>query len=78
MKNILPELEKRDYIIRYAWYGAGNTEAVQTSRLFEKDGTLSELGCYYAYFDLQYNNDITSLQCKKYDNPFNNGKVVNQ
>jgi hypothetical protein len=79
MKKVLPELEKRDYIVRYAWYGVGNTEAVWTSRLFEKDGTLTELGCYYAYFGVKNYDDITSLQCKKYSNPFtNNEKVVNQ
>jgi len=55
MKAVLPELEKRDYVERYAWYGAGKNssrkEQVRTSRLFEKDGSLSELGRYYANFN---------------------------
>jgi hypothetical protein len=55
MKAVLPELEKRPYVVRYAWFGAGRRsvsfEPVRTSRLFEKDGTLTPLGRYYAEFD---------------------------
>ncbi|WP_317535645.1 glycosyl hydrolase [Nitrosomonas sp. Is37] len=54
MKAVLPELEKRPYIERYAWFGAGNYslrhEEVRTSRLFEKDGTLTPLGRFYSEF----------------------------
>jgi hypothetical protein len=52
MKEVLPELEKRPYVIRYAWFGAGEGlgEELRTSRLFEKDGSLSPLGRYYANF----------------------------
>lgn len=52
MKAVLPELEKRDYVRRYAWFGAGKRapEPVRTSRLFDKDGGLTPLGRYYAAF----------------------------
>jgi hypothetical protein len=54
MKIVLPELEKRPYVVRYAWFGAGDFarthEEVRTSRLFEKDGSLTALGRYYAEF----------------------------
>lgn len=54
MKAVLPELEKRPYVIRYAWFGAGPTaarqEQVRTSRLFEVDDSLTSLGQYYAAF----------------------------
>lgn len=54
MKSVLPELEKRQYVERYAWFGAGNHslthEQLRTSRLFEKDGTLTPLGQYYSQF----------------------------
>lgn len=50
MKQVLPELEKRPYILRYAWFGAGNTEQVRTSALFDKDDNLTALGKFYAKF----------------------------
>lgn len=54
MKTVLPELEKRPFIERYAWYGAGklaySQEAGRPSRLFEKDGSLTPLGKFYAEF----------------------------
>jgi hypothetical protein len=54
MKTVLPELERRPYVERYAWYGAGTNmykhEELRTSRLFEKDGSLTPLGVYYAKF----------------------------
>jgi hypothetical protein len=52
MKAVLPELERRDYVQRYAWFGAGKggKARVRNSRLFEADGTLNELGRYYAAF----------------------------
>ncbi len=53
MKEVLPELERRPYVIRYAWFGAGDGlgEELRTSRLFESDGTLTPLGRFYADFD---------------------------
>ena len=60
MKIVLPELEKREYIVRYAWFGAGKRshqrEQVRTSRLFEKDGSLTLLGKYYADFEYKQNS----------------------
>lgn len=54
MRAVLPELEKRPYIIRYAWFGASDYclhhEEVRTSRLFESDGSLTPLGRFYADF----------------------------
>jgi len=54
MQAVLPELEARDFVKRYAWFGAGNyslkREQVRTSRLFEKDGELTPLGKFYANF----------------------------
>ena len=53
MKEVLPELERRPYVIRYAWFGAGEgmSEELRTSRLFEADGSLTRLGRFYADFD---------------------------
>jgi putative glycosyl hydrolase len=53
MKEVLPELERRAYVLRYAWFGAGVGlgEELRTSRLFEADGRLTPLGRYYAEFD---------------------------
>lgn len=52
MRVVLPELERRSFVERYAWFGAGKYslthEQVRTSRLFEKDGSLTALGRYYA------------------------------
>lgn len=54
MQTVLPELEKRPYVERYAWFGAGryalSHEQVRTSRLFDKNGRLTPLGCFYANF----------------------------
>lgn len=54
MKVVLPELEKRPFVERYAWFGAGKHSfshpQVYTSRLFKKDGSLTELGKFYAGF----------------------------
>lgn len=54
MQKVLPELEKRPYIQRYAWFGAGkwsnSNEQVRTSRLFDEQGNITPLGQYYANF----------------------------
>ncbi len=54
MKEVLPELEKRSYVARYAWFGSGkfsfSHEQVRTSSLFDKNGNLTELGKFYANF----------------------------
>lgn len=44
MKVVIPELEKRSYVERYAWFGAGRgsgKEAVRTSRLVDSRGALT-------------------------------------
>ena len=53
MKAVIPELEKRSYVERYAWFGAGRgsgSEAVRTSRLVDSQGALTPLGRLYASF----------------------------
>ena len=47
MKDVLPELERMDYVERYAWF-SGNNPPLKPSRLFNDDGSLNELGRYYA------------------------------
>jgi hypothetical protein len=53
MKAVIPELEKRPYVERYAWFGAGRgygKEAVRTSLLVDPSGALTPLGRLYASF----------------------------
>lgn len=54
MQALLPELEKRPYVERYAWFGAGKFslthEQVRTSALFDANGSLTPLGQFYANF----------------------------
>ncbi len=52
MKRLLPELEKRSYIERYAWFGPPTYTKMpaQNCRLFDKNGNLNNLGKYYADF----------------------------
>jgi len=57
MRAVLPELEKRDYVECDAWFGAGKKslrkEVLRTSRLFEKGGSMSELGRFYSDFSYE-------------------------
>ncbi len=49
MRSVLPELERRSYIYRYAWYPARpDNPALGTSALFNEDGSLTPLGEYYS------------------------------
>lgn len=53
MKAVIPELEKRSYVERYAWFGAGrgsSNEALRTSLLVDRQGALTPLGRLYASF----------------------------
>ena len=54
MMAVLPELERRPHVARYAWYGAGPAAAtsvqVGPSALFDTAGNLTPLGKYYAQF----------------------------
>ncbi|WP_052120445.1 glycosyl hydrolase [Inquilinus limosus] len=52
MRTVLPELERRPYVERYAWMGAGAyREATISSRLVDDSGGLTALGRIYAEFD---------------------------
>lgn len=68
MQAVLPELEKRSYVERYAWFGAGrhslSHEQVRTSRLFERDGRLTPLGCFYASFQWPNAEKIRRTDCE--------------
>lgn len=54
MMAVLPELERRPYVARYAWFGAGPAAATNVklapSALFDSSGSITELGEYYAAF----------------------------
>jgi len=54
MKKVLPELEKRPYVERYAWFGARKNcqklPQIKPSCLFNEDGSLTELGKFYSKF----------------------------
>ena len=48
MRELLPQLEKADFIDRYAWFSASpNNRALGTSALFDDDGELTQLGRIY-------------------------------
>lgn len=52
MATVLPELERRPYVERYAWMGAGAYRAATvSSRLVDDSGDLTPLGRIYAEFD---------------------------
>ena len=51
MQAVLPQLEKLDYVERYAWFIAEeNNPKLGTSALFDLKGNLTELGEFYANF----------------------------
>ncbi|HEX5791530.1 MAG TPA: glycoside hydrolase family protein [Luteolibacter sp.] len=51
MKEVLPQLDKLDYVERYAWFSASEDSApLGPSALFRADGTLTELGKAYAAY----------------------------
>lgn len=52
MKEVLPQLDKLDYVHRYAWYNAKTEDApLASSILFDENDQLTALGEYYASFD---------------------------
>lgn len=67
MMKVLPELEVRPFVLRYAWFGAGRSvaarEELRTSRLFESDGRLSTLGCFYSNFHWPMNRVAPTTNC---------------
>ncbi len=51
MRVALPEMNRRDYVQRYAWYSASPDDAaLGTSALLNKNGTLTDLGKLYASY----------------------------
>jgi hypothetical protein len=51
MKEVLPRLEELPYVERYAWYSSPVEDIkYDCSVLFSPDGTLTELGQFYANF----------------------------
>jgi len=51
MRELLPMLEKLDFVHRYAWYSASpDSASLGTSALFNEDGSLTELGKIYSEF----------------------------
>ncbi len=49
MKVVLPAMDKLDYVQRYAWFSASPDDAaLGASALFNKDGSLTDLGKLYA------------------------------
>ncbi len=51
MRELLPKLEKLDFVHRYAWFSAKpDNKALGTSALFNSDGSLTELGRIYSEF----------------------------
>lgn len=51
MEDVLPELEKLDFVERYAWFpGKPGDPRLGHSALFDKQGNLTELGQFYSKF----------------------------
>lgn len=51
LEKVLPELERRPFVARYAWMGAGTlSPAIMSSRLFDDEGRLTEVGEVYRAF----------------------------
>jgi hypothetical protein len=48
MRQVLPELDRRDYIVRYAWFHDYSSDNLWTSALFNDEGELTPLGEFYA------------------------------
>ena len=49
MKEVLPELESRNYVFRYSWFDSGNA-VLWSSALYDDNNELTALGEYYAAF----------------------------
>ena len=51
MRNVLPALERLDYVARYAWFSAKTTNrALGRAPLFDENNRLTTLGRHYASF----------------------------
>lgn len=51
MQTVLPELEKLDFVHRYAWFPSNiNVSALTSSALWDAEGNFTPLGTFYANF----------------------------
>ena len=48
MQQVLPELDRRNYVVRYAWFTDYSSKSLWTSALFNDEGELTPLGALYA------------------------------
>ncbi len=63
MKEMLPWMEKQDWIAGYAWFSFGQHEPQGTSSaLFDKDGNLTACGRYYASITKENPDGDQSIQ----------------
>lgn len=54
MKEVLPWLERQDWVAGYAWFSFGINEAIgHTSALYDKNGDLTACGRYYQSINTQ-------------------------
>lgn len=59
LQGVLPELDKLDFVEKYAWFSARkDNKHLGTSALFHEDGTLTALGRFYANY-----NSINMTDC---------------
>jgi hypothetical protein len=65
MQTVLPELDRRDYIIRYAWFHDYSSKNLWTSALFDDEGNLTPLGEFYA----QHSENPAAGASKPYPGP---------
>ena len=67
MRTVLPELDRRDYIVRYAWFTDYSSNQLWTSALFDDEGVLTPLGEFYA----QHSANPAAGPGKPYPAPMN-------
>ena len=67
MRTVLPELDRRDYIVRYAWFHDYSSNQLWTSALFDDEGVLTPLGEFYA----QHSANPAAGPGKPYPAPMN-------
>jgi len=67
MRTVLPELDRRDYIVRYAWFNDYSSNQLWTSALFDDEGVLTPLGEFYA----QHSANPAAGPGKPYPAPIN-------
>jgi len=63
MRVVLPELERRPYVERFAWWGIGRANAAElkSSMFFNDDGSLTDVGKYYASVEANDNEPLCGL-----------------